>query len=525
MMRDHAGTLLAALLVMISIAHLAGPSSVAHASDITTPRLPYIVTDGALWPISHPLLHPTYQSFNKSPFGSPCQICPTQAIQGALNDCALLSALAAVATVSPGTIEHAIRDTGQRDVNGDEVYGISYWDQTSGGWTVRYVTSSFPGQTLATGDMWWSNISQNRRLLHPFTPFFIYAQLPPNNAIWPMLMEKAYVAMPWMSRGYGTGSLLEYANLQEKVLQGPNVDLSNLGPALQAYASLPDSQKVLGEGLNPGDTLTQVTGYATTSHEVRAAQAPKQVASVWIRDSPAMADTRGHSIIAGLLRGDLKAVEPNLKTCVTPLGQPHADPVCTAPCRESHTCRRAFVRSVPSDSGQKFHVRILDVDLRSGSEHELYSFDKALSGCTVDSPCRFDVPANQWVSPGPLEISFGVTDADPLEALDRLLTRLQRGQAAAIVGSRAQSQCPADDSVCTQAFGPPLSLVNTHAYYLKRYVRNNGASIANNELTIGDPHGGELAERTLTLNQFYHAFLMIYENPTGHESSSCTCSH
>jgi len=524
-MRSRARHWLALAFVMTAIAHPPGHRSVAEASDITTPRLPYIVTDGALWPISQPLIHPTYQSFNKPPFGSPCQICPTEVIQGAANDCALLSALAAVATVSPGTIENAIRDTRQHDANGDEIYGISYWDQTRGEWAIRYITASFPGQTLSTGDLWLSNIKQNRDVLHPFTPFFIYAQLPPSHTIWPLLMEKGYAAMPWMTRGYGSGALLEYANLQEKVLQGPGLDLANLSPQLQAYANLPDGQKIQGAGLNPQDTLTQVTGFATTPHEVKAAQAPKQLASVWIRDSPAMADTGGHSIIGGLLRGDLKAVQPNLKTCVTPLGQEHAHPSCTAPCRESHVCRQAFVRSVPLESGQKFHVRIVDVDLRSGSEHEIYSFDKSLAGCTADSPCKFDVPASQWVSPGPLEISFGTADADPLQALDTLLTRLQKERAAVIVGSLSKAQCPSGDSLCVQLFGPPTSLVETHAYYLERYVRAPGGSVADNQLTIGDPHGGALAERTLTLNQFRHSFLEIYENPTGHEPSSCTCSH
>src|SRR6185437_2008854 len=136
-------------------------------------------------------------------------------------------------------IENAIRDTRQHDANGDEIYGISYWDQTRGEWAIRYITASFPGQTLSTGDLWWSNIKQNRDVLHPFTPFFIYAQLPPSHTIWPLLMEKGYAAMPWMTRGYGSGALLEYANLQEKVLQGPGLDLANLSPQLQAYANLP----------------------------------------------------------------------------------------------------------------------------------------------------------------------------------------------------------------------------------------------------------------------------------------------
>jgi hypothetical protein len=124
---------------------------------------------------------------------------------------------------------------------------------------------------------------------------------------------------------------------------------------------------------------------------------------------------------------------------------------------------------------------------------------------------------------GPLAVSFGTTDRDPLEALDALLARLQKARAAVIVGSLESGQCPAGDALCKQMFAPPTPLVEGHAYYLKGYVRNPTGPVADNKLVIGDPHGGALPQRTVTLNEFYHSFLEIDDNPTAHEPSRCTC--
>jgi hypothetical protein len=478
---------------------------VAFAADtVVPPQIPSLVTDGALV-----FDNPSYQSFKRAPFGNPCRICPSDAIQGALNDCALLSALASVAIVSPGTIEKAIIDTGRKDTLGDEIYQISYWDIDHSRWQAVLITSSFPAQTISTAHTLWGNVSQRGYIANALTPFFIYAQLPArdqawwsrfiigaNDATWVLLMEKGYVAMPWASKGYATPDLMEYADLKNK---------------------LP------GKGLAPTLTLTQVTGFPTTSHKVRSIKPAKQVASVWIRDSPAVADVGGHSILLGLLHGNLKAVEPNLKTCVAPLGEEHARPICTAPCRESHTCRASLSKPLDTESGRKVHVRVLDVDSRSGAEHEVYAFDVEPGSCTSDKPCTYDVPTSQWVLAGPLEVSFGTTDSDPLEALDTLLARLQKERAAVIVGSLEKVQCPAGDALCAQMFGPPTPLVEGHAYYLKKYVRSPTGPVGDNEVLIGDPHGGELPERTITLNEFYHSFLEIDENPTAHEKSNCTC--
>jgi hypothetical protein len=474
------------------------------ADTVVTPQIPSLVTDG-----DKVFSNPSYQSFKRAPFGSPCRICPSDAIQGALNDCALLSALAAVAVVSPGTIEKAINDTGRKDALGDEIYQISYRDVDEGRWQTVLITSSFPAETISPTHTLWDNIYQRGYIANALTPFFIYAQLPardqawwsrfilgPNDATWALLMEKGYVAMPWASKGYATPGLMEYADLKTKKL---------------------------GKGLAPTDTLSRVTGFPTTSHEVRSITPAKQLASVWIRNSPAVADLGGHSILLGLLHGNLKAVEPNLKTCVAPLGKEHTRPICTAPCRESHTCRASLPKPLDAEPGLKVHVRVLDVDSRSDAEHEVYAFDAEPGRCTSDKPCTYDVPASRWVLAGPLEISFGTTDGDPLEALDTLLARLQKERAAVIVGSLERAQCPAGDALCAQMFGPPTPLVEGHAYYLKGYVRNPTSPVGDNELVIGDPHGGELPERTITLNEFYHSFLEIDENPTAHEKSNCTC--
>jgi hypothetical protein len=309
-------------------------------------------------------------------------------------------------------------------------------------------------------------------------------------------MEKGYVAMPWVSQGYATPDLMEYT------------DAAKTKP---------------GHGLYAKQTLTQVTGFKTIVHDVKSTASARQVASVWIRNSPAMADIGGKSILLGALHGDFKAVQPNLKTCVVPVGEEHVRSICTTPCLESHTCQAPLHRPLALDAGQMVHVRVLDMDFHSRVEHEIYAFDTHLDSCTSDKPCTFDVPANRWVMQGPLAISFGMTDADPMQSLDYLLTRLQKERAAVIVGSRTKAQCPADDALCTQQFGSQTPLVEGHAYYLKQYVRRPSGPIEKNELVIGDPHGGALAERTITLAEFYHSFLEIDENPTAHEPSNCTC--
>jgi hypothetical protein len=126
---------------------------------------------------------------------------------------------------------------------------------------------------------------------------------------------------------------------------------------------------------------------------------------------------------------------------------------------------------------------------------------------------------------GPLKISFGMADADPLQSLDSLLARLRNGKepAAVIVGSRTKEQCPADDALCAQMFGTPTPLIEGHAYYLKEYVRNPVGPVGDNKLVVGDPHGGTEPTRTIKLNEFYHSFLEIDENPTAHQRSNCTC--
>jgi hypothetical protein len=470
------------------------------AATVVTPVLPAEVIDPPLEPMI-----PSYRSFNRPPFGSPCRICPSDAIQGALNDCALLSALAAVANVSPGTIEKALIDTGGTDAQKDEIYQISYWDLNRGEWHKELITSAYPAQSKSTTDTWYNNILHGVNISPKtlFTPFFIYAQLPArdqswwsrqfatNDTTWALLMEKGYVAMPWVPQGYATPDLMNSAS---------------------------------GKGLFSRDTLTQVTGFKTIPHEVKPTAPAKQVASVWIRNSPAMSDVGGRSIILGALHGNFKAVEPNLKTCIVPVGEEHARrPICTSPCPQSHICRASLQRPLAADSSQAIHVRVLDVDARSGAEHEIYAFDTHPGGCTTDKPCTFDVPASQWVLQGPLEVSFGMADADPLQSLDSLLTRLQKERAAVIVGSREKAQCPADDALCAQLFASQTPLVEGHAYYLKRYVRSPNGPTEKNALVIGDPHGGALAERTITLAEFYHSFLEIDENPTAHESSRCTC--
>jgi hypothetical protein len=435
--------------------------------------------------------NPTYQSFHRPPFGSPCRICATDVIQGALNDCSLLSAIAAVATASPGTIERAVTAAGQKDANDDDIYLVQYFQ--NGAAKSLPIASSFPAQTLSLGDKWYSNIRQRGYVWSPLTPFFVYAQLPSkdesalslvfngmSDSTWPMLMEKAYVAMV-APGGYGDKNLYD-------------------------------------KGFDPAVTLTHVTGVPTKQYDVKAVTG-SSLASVWVHDSPSVANVGGHSVILGLLRGTMKAIEPNLRVCVAPANTQQG--ACAPVCRESHECRGALSQGLPLAHGAKVRVQVTDIN-RPGDEHEVATFDVDPSQCTDKSPCTVSVPANQWVLAGNLVISFGVA-SDPLLGLDALLSDIQTHHRASIVGTVWQTTgCPANDVICAQLFEPVGSLEWGHAYYLRGYKRFNGP-VKDNSVMVGNPHGGGLPP-PLTLEQFYHAFIKIYDNETKHEASQCTCN-
>jgi hypothetical protein len=432
--------------------------------------------------------NPTYQSFDRLPFGSDCRICAHDVIQGALNDCSFLSALAAVATASPGTIHNAITATGQKDKNNDDIYLVQYY---SGGATKNLaIASAFPAQAVSTLDKWWSNISQRGYIGSPLTPFFVYAQLPAkdqsmvsaaftgvNDSTWPMLMEKAYVAMT-APGGYADTNL--YNN-----------------------------------GYDPAVALSHVTGLLTKQYDVKAV-AGSTLVSVWVHDSPAVADRGGHSVILGLLRGTLKAIEPNLRVCLT---APRGQSACAPTCHESHECRASLPQPLLLKPGEKVRLQVTDID-RPGSEHPVATRDLDPAPCTDAKPCSFDVPADSWVLGGPLVISFG-QHSDPLVGLDALLSDIRDHKRASIVGTVWKTTgCPANDSVCAQMFEPVGPLEWGHAYYFFNYV-DLGGPIKDNSVVVGNPHGGK--PTAVTLEQFSHAFIKIYENETKHEGQ-CACN-
>ncbi len=479
--------LFALALPLFSVAADAGSGPV-----LQQPGLPKVIVDSNS-PDKRVLLRdPEYQSYSATPFGQSCRVCPTDVIQGALNDCSLMSSLAAVALASPGTIESAIQDTNQTDAQGDEIYLIRYY---ADGRANQYpVSSSFPAEANSTADRLAANLGRGL-LSAPLTPFFAFAMPPEsanptwwqsltgsNYASWPMLMEKGYVAMPSMPGGYANVPLYE-------------------------------------NGLDPDKTLSQITGLAGAVYTVNSPTNGTVLASVWIKDSPAVADSGSHSILGGLLRGDLNAVQPSLKVCVTVSGQPHA--VCTPVCHESHTCRRLFMGGVPLSVRRKIHIRVMDVE-RSGPEHEIAAFDEDPTQCTDGSPCTIDVPAGPWVSAGPLVIGFETqpTAVDPLAELDARLGQMQATRAAVVVGSVLENAgCPPTDSVCLQLLPPQGPLLWGHAYYLKRYTRSAG-NLEAGSIVLGDPHG---SEQVITLKQFLHTFIKVYSNETKHESSRCGC--
>ena len=439
--------------------------------------------------------NPTYQTFDREPFGSSCRICATDVIQGALNDCSLLSALAAVAIVSPGTIKAAITKTADHDANGDFIYLVQY--DKNGTATSIPITSAFPALPVSTFNKWVSNIKQRGYLWSPLTPFFVYAQLPAHeqsawsaaftgidDSTWPMLMEKAYMAMA-VPGGYGDTTLYN-------------------------------------AGLDPRITLSQVADGTTHQTAVRTMTGSKLV-SVWVHDSPAVADRGGHSVILGLLRGTLKAIEPNLRVCVA---APSGQSACAPTCHESHECHASLPRPLTLKPGDKVRVQVTDID-RPGSEHPVATRDMDPTQCTDAKPCSFDVPADSWVLGGPLIVSFG-QQADPLVGLDALLSDIRNKRRAAIVGTVLKDNglkdkdkgCPAGDTICAQMLEPVGPLEWGHAYYFMNYV-DLGGPLKDNSVVFGNPHGGK--PNAITLEQFYHAFVEIYDNPTKNDVK-CSCN-
>jgi hypothetical protein len=452
---------------------------------------------------------PVYRPINGTKFGNQCRICPDDILQGQIDDCYLLSSLATIATVNPGTFQNAIQTmpdgsylvTLYPDGQKKEIRVDTTFPAMPGPWPVwnllsdPYLSSDYV-KTLA------------RSLVLPKQYDFVYAQPPSggsmiaklkgsNGALWPMIVEKAYADR--LAGGYG-------------------------------------GYKGGGQSYRAMKTITGQPGGGYIISPPGPATSPDVVKSVFIQDSPAVADRGGHSIIGGLLRFDLQAIQPNLKICASVLGS-NQHPNCTQICHESHSCRQLFTGGgVPLAQGQKLHVVVTDVD-QPGSEHKIAEFDQDAPASCVEGtpdkpgmPCTFQAPATDWVIPGPLVFSFVVRkSANPqlgegvkgvlttVAEIDAVFTQLQNDHRAVTAGTAAT--CAGRTLVCDQAFESGklerTQPTSGHDYFLKSYDH------ASETVLLGNPHGSQVS---IPLAEFLQAFYQITYNEVEMNPSPCGCN-
>jgi hypothetical protein len=127
------------------------------------------------------------------------------------------------------------------------------------------------------------------------------------------------------------------------------------------------------------------------------------IQSVWIQNAPSVPDTGGHSILGGILRGNLSAVEPNLVICVTPTGTSGGRRTCTDICPPGHYCQKEFGGGVRlNGANPSVHVEVLDDD-KQGKISQLAAFDENdARKCLPDQPCMVDTTESI-----PMSVSFG----------------------------------------------------------------------------------------------------------------------
>jgi hypothetical protein len=504
--------------LMIILATAAFPGAIPAAPQtVPTPALPAI-------PSADPLngFPESYVPISGTPFGDGCHICPDDILQGELDDCYLLSSLAAIAIVSPGTIQNAIMPVG-KDAAGNTVYTVRLSSKE-----VK-AESAFPGLKSPGGlldlisSKAYASTAYWGSLIHGQS-FFYYAQPPSdgsaltklknsNGVIWPMIMEEAYAAT-LTENDPKTG--------QEKK------DPKTGKPIYVGYAGY----KGGGISYLAMQTITGAPGGGYIVDPKGPPTSPAVVKSVFIHDSPALADVGGHSILGGLLRGDLKAIQPNLMVCASPSGGRSARN-CTQICPESHSCRQTFAGGgVPLTTDQnnvmqKLHIVVFDVD-RPGSEHNLYESDLVPATCAEATPCNYSLPNSQYVIAGPLVISFVVIPAGktPLgegvkgvltttAEIDSTLTQLQSQHRAVTAGTVAL--CGGRSQVCDQSFdaSTPGHLEHGHDYFLKQYDHATGTVV------LGNPHGTAVS---VPLAAFLQTFYQIGYNEVPVQKSACGCN-
>jgi hypothetical protein len=300
-----------------------------------------------------------------------------------------------------------------------------------------------------------------------------------------------------------------------------------------------------GQSYRAMKAITGQPGGGYTVSPPGPATSPDVVKSVFIQDSPAVADRGGHSIIGGLLRLDLQAIQPNLKICASALGS-NQRPNCTEICHESHSCRQLFTGGgVPLAKGQKLHVVVTDVD-QPGSEHLIAEFDQDDPASCVEAtpgnpvtpsnpakpgmPCTFQAPASDWVIAGPLVFSFVVRKSTnpqlgegvkgvltTVAEIDAVFTQLQNDHRAVTAGTAAT--CAGRTLVCDQAFESGqlerTQPTSGHDYFLKSYDH------ASETVLLGNPHGSQVS---VPLSEFLQAFYQIAYNEVETNHSACGCN-
>jgi hypothetical protein len=441
---------------------------------VITPMLPSAFPNG---------LVPIWGTARGTPFGTPCRICSKDVIQGGIGDCFLLAALGAIAAVSPGTIQNAIVDDGA-DLAGHEVYTVRLYGQNKPTYTVNNTFPAVPPPPSLLQR--FNDIYLTGQYLESYTqrqPAFAYAQpayrsgysqiVGSNASIWPMIIEKAYAAR--LRAGY------------------TQPEFQNGG-----YAYL---------------AMQTITGKSGGFWRIDPKGVPNLLQSVWIHDSPASPNTGEHSIIAGLLLGDIHAVEPNLQICVTPPGSRYGP--CTPICHESHQCRQRFsaggVRLDPKNP--KAHFLVLDID-RPGSQRTVAEFDLNPADCTTDHPCTVNT------STGPLIISFTMNGQNSLNdeaaktmttaaELDIFFTQAVSAHKPVVAGT----VLTCDQGSCTKWFPSKLEL--GHAYILQDY------NSATRVVSLIDPHG---PVQSVPIDDFLDTFTEVdYSDSPPVAAVNCGC--
>jgi hypothetical protein len=274
------------------------------------------------------------------------------------------------------------------------------------------------------------------------------------------------------------------------------------------------------DGGNGYWAMRAITGATTEAWTVDSA-ATNTLKAVWVHSVPSVADTAGHSIIAGLLRGDYKASLPSIEVCVTLPGE-RLGP-CSPPCRGSYDCRQPFPRGgfrVPGQTGTgptnpMIHVEVRDPD-QSPLHQVIAAADEDMTKCNASSPCKI-----QSVR-GPVVISFDLADTSSLadesahiisndSELATILSESQRLHRAVTFGSRPLCTAQPSDPTCAAGLN---GLVALHEYFF------GGYDAAHKLVYVGDPQDSQDYVQ-VPLDQFRTWFRAVYSNEV--KPTVCSC--